>query len=399
MTEGGPIRLGELLIKAQILTPEQLQQAIKVAGETGLPIGRVLIMSGAMTDLELQSAIQAQSLIKDKVLSEDMALQALKIVAEKEIVLEHALQHLGLASKKTVTTAKLGELLLAAELVDGDKLEEALRTSQETGLPLGRILVLTQLVSDELLSAALTAQVLIRDAKISKEQAVEGLKSARRRRVSLEQSLMEQGFYRPPSRPSVKLGDLLMLAQLISDSELMAALELSLVRSQPIGQALVDTGKISPDVLEAALRFQEMVSNDTLSPTEAANALKMVAESGMSVSEALSHLRPAPAIEPPEGVRITDILKAAGFMTDNDIKGVPELESTDQNTVLNGLLARGMVSQDLLFACLRCQYLIMRGFLNMEHAIVALNHCEKNNVHFDEALEQLGWVRPTRMHL
>src|SRR6185369_13197020 len=148
---------------------------------------------------ELQSAIQAQSLIKGKVLSEDMALKALSIVAEKEIVLEHALQHLGLSSKKTVTTAKLGELLLAAELVDAEKLDEALRTSQETGLPLGRILVLTQLVSDELLSAALTAQVLIRDAKISKQQAVEGLKSARRRRVSLEQSLMEQGFYRPPS--------------------------------------------------------------------------------------------------------------------------------------------------------------------------------------------------------
>ncbi len=49
------LRLGELLTQVGIVKPHELTEAIQTSSETGLPIGRVLIMSGYLTDQELQA--------------------------------------------------------------------------------------------------------------------------------------------------------------------------------------------------------------------------------------------------------------------------------------------------------------------------------------------------------
>ena len=74
------LRLGELLTQVGIVQPNELAEAIQTSSETGLPIGRVLIMSGYLTDQELQAAVQAQSLVKDRVIELDLALKALQTV-------------------------------------------------------------------------------------------------------------------------------------------------------------------------------------------------------------------------------------------------------------------------------------------------------------------------------
>ena len=206
-------------------------------------------MSGYLTDLELRATVQVQSLLKDKLIEMDVAIEALTRVSQDDVSLDEALKSLGWVTKRTVQTAKLGELLFEADLITQSQLDEALRTSHETGLPLGRVLVLMQAISDDLLTAALTAQVLLRDGKVSREQVLQGLKSAKRRRVSIEVSLMDHGFYRPPVRQSVKLGELLVLSGLVNESDLMNALELGLLHEMPIGQVLVESGYITKEIL------------------------------------------------------------------------------------------------------------------------------------------------------
>jgi len=198
------------------------------------------------------------------------------------------LKKLGWSQPSRRVTAKLGELLLASELISQVQLNDALTTSQETGLPLGRVLVIKNVLSDELLSSALTAQILIRDGKVSKDHAVQGLKSAKRRRVSIEESLMEHGFYRPPVRQSVKLGELLVLGGLITETDVMGALEMGLLKEMPVGQVLVDMGLITQDSLTAALKLQNMVANGTLTPLQAAESMQEVAHKGSSVSKAVA---------------------------------------------------------------------------------------------------------------
>jgi CBS domain-containing protein len=395
MKEGSTvIKLGELLIRVGILKTNELEDAIRTAGETGLPIGRVLIMSGYMTDRELHAAVQAQSLIKDKVVEIETAFEALKQVSQEDVTLEQALRKRGWAGKKTADTAKLGELLRSSELVNDDQLNECLQTSQETGLPLGRILVLTQAISEELLAAALTAQILIRDGKVSKEQAIKGLRASKRRRVSLEESLIDQGFYKPPLRQTVKLGELFVLSGLVTDSDLMGALEIGLTREMPIGQVLVDCGYISREVLNTALKFQEMVVNGTLNALQASEALRQVATRSISMAQSVAELGLLKS-EQTETIKLGEILKAAGIVTEDDIKSAIDLSARNSALIGKILLVTGLINEQTLHASLRAQFLVREGFLRMEQAIIALNHCEKHSCSFDDAIQELGWTMPT----
>jgi CBS domain-containing protein len=353
-------------------------------------------MSGYLSDHELQSAVQAQSLIKDKIIDLELALKALWLVSKQNVALEDALKSLGWIAPSKKTSAKLGELLLGAELISEAQLNEALRTSHETGLPLGRILVLTQAVSDELLSAALTAQVLVRDGKVAREHAIQGLRSAKRRRVTIEVSLMDHGFYRPPFRQTVKLGELFVLSGLVNEGDLMNALELGLLRELPIGQVLVESGFISKEILDAGLKFQGMVANATLTAVQASEALRQVATHNISIAQAVAELgllKP----ETNDSIRLSDILKAAGVITDDDIRRAVELSWKNSALIGKMLLVTGMIDEAMLHASLRCQFLLREGFLNMEQAIVALSHCQRNRSSFDDALQELGWTVNTRM--
>ncbi|MBS2001334.1 MAG: hypothetical protein U0103_26255 [Candidatus Obscuribacterales bacterium] len=393
--ESKPIRLGELLTRVGLLRSHELTEAIQIAGETGLPIGRVLIMSGYLTDQELQAAVQAQSFIKDKVIDMDLAVNALQKVSQDDLTFEQALRQLGFTVKPSHQTAKLGELVIGAELVTQAQLNEALRTSQETGLPLGRVLVLTQALNDEMLSAALTAQVLVRDGKISRDQAIQGLKSAKRRRVTLEVSLMDHGFYRPPVRQSVKLGELLVLSGLVNEGDLMNALELGLLREQPIGQVLVESGYITKEILSASLKLQQMVTNGTLNALQASEAIRQVATRGVSMAQAVAELGLL-KFEANETIKLGEILTVSGVITDEDIKKAIDLSSRNSALVGKMLLVTGMIDEQMLHASLRCQFLLREGFLQMEQAKQALLHCQRNRCNFDDALRELGFETNTR---
>ena len=398
MTEqNSAIKLGELLVEAGALSDEDLLSATSTAGETGLPIGRVLIMSGYITDKELASAIQAQSMIKDEQVERTLAVKALKVVTKTEINFEEALRKEGWTKLKAASTAKLGELLKQSEVVSQDQLDEALKTSQETGLPLGRILVLTQAISNEMLSAALTAQILVRDKKVSIDQALEGLRSSLNRRVSLEVSLSDHGFYKPPSRHSVKLGELFVLSGLVTESDLMGALEIGLTREMAIGQVLVECGYVTSDVLNSALKFQEMVLNGTLTAIQAAESLRQVATRNISMAQAVAELESTK--EEGTSVNLADFLKVAGLVTEEDI--TKAIETSARNSALIGkiLLVSGFINEQTLHAAMRALFLMRDDFIKMEQAVVALNHCQKNQVSFDEALDELGWTMPTRISI
>ncbi|MGH9552152.1 MAG: hypothetical protein ACRD3W_22385, partial [Terriglobales bacterium] len=101
--------------------------------------------------------------------------------------------------------------------------------------------------------------------------------------------------------------------------------------------------------------------------------------------------------EPSETIKLGEILKAAGVITDDDIRRAVELSSRNSALIGKMLLVTGMIDEPMLHASLRCQFLLREGFLNMEQAIVALSHCQRNRVSLDDALQELGWTVNTRM--
>ncbi|HMP53489.1 MAG TPA: hypothetical protein PKD05_18215, partial [Candidatus Melainabacteria bacterium] len=182
------MRLGDLLTQAGLLEAKSLREAMMIAKQQGLPVGRVLIMAQFISEPNLQAAVQAQSLIKDGLTEADLAIEALKRCASESVTLDQALADLGWTGTSTTLSNKLGELIIEAGILTEDSLKEGLVQADQSGFPLGRVLVSMGLMSEQLLASALNAQILVRDGKISREQAIQGLKSCRDRQISIEES-------------------------------------------------------------------------------------------------------------------------------------------------------------------------------------------------------------------
>ena len=403
-TENPGLRLGDLLTNAGLLKPADLREAMMIARQQQLPVGRVLIMSGYLSEGQLQSAVQAQSMVKDGLIDFEGAIQALNYVATDHIPLDDALNKMGWSANAAQITNKLGEFLVDAGLVSAPDVQYALGRCQEIGLPLGRVLVVTGYLTEEMLTNALNAQVLVRDRKITREQANQGLRAALERQISLEQSLEEtQGQFL--GQTTVRLGELLMGANLIDEANLMSAVEIGLVKEQLIGQVLRDLGMISLEVLTAALELQSMVAYGTISTDQAMQALFKVHADQVSTNEALDSLsvaqvEEAAAAEAAEATIVAPViehiplyqfLQLGGLITQSDIEKAVHAGSKNTEIMGKMLALAGVMSHELVEASKQALGLIVKNTINMEQAIVALKNCKSNGVSLATAFKELGW--------
>jgi hypothetical protein len=285
-----PVLIGDLLVKAEMVTMRDMADSIPISLKTGLPIGRVMVGSGALTDMALQQALLAQSLVRDQLLSMDMAISALRLVGTRKMLLDTALRELGWKSESFELTNRLGQLLLDAGVLTTDQLTDALEAFYSAGLPLARILVLKGIISNMLAYAALQAQVLIRDGKITREQALEAVRTASMRRGTIEESPDLHGYLRLQSTHTVRLGELLVMGSWVTEIELLSAVEKSLFNGMPVGEVLVANGQISQERLDNALELQQMVTGGGLDPLQAGQAMKRMKASGISLKQALQEV-------------------------------------------------------------------------------------------------------------
>ncbi|MBX9693174.1 MAG: hypothetical protein K2Z81_12370, partial [Cyanobacteria bacterium] len=293
MTSGPQqIKLGDLLTRAGLLTGDELREGMLIAQQQALPVGRVLIMAQFITENSLQAAVQAQSLLKDGQVALEMAIDALKLTDTEQITLETALCKVGWSDKSAATTNKLGELLVESEMLTAEELESGLAQCTMSGLPLGRVLVSMGLMNEQLLSSALNAQILVRDEKISRQQAIQGLKASKERQISIEESLKESGL-QIGYKQSIRLGDLLVLAKLIQEKDIMEAVERGLVEEKPIGEVLVDQGLIPQSTLESALEMQKRVSAGEINKDICGKILELVCHERMTFEDAAKKISPA----------------------------------------------------------------------------------------------------------
>src|SRR5262249_12833286 len=180
------ILLGDLLVKGGLVHAALMADAVPISLKTGLPIGRVLVGSGSLSEADLQQALLAQSLLRDQLLTMELAVKALKQVAREHVSLEPALKNLGWQSEAFETANRLGQLLLGAELVSKRQLEQGLSVFYAAGLPLARVLVLKGVLSNFVAYSALSYQTLVRQGKLTRKQAIEALKTAANTRATID---------------------------------------------------------------------------------------------------------------------------------------------------------------------------------------------------------------------
>ncbi len=386
------IRLGILMIDAGLITRDELEDCLRMSRETGLPVGRMLLVSAKTTETVLQAAVQAQSLLKDGLIDLDTAYAALRIVKEEKKSFDSALKQLNIVIEE-VKINKLGQLLLASSFVTEDQLEEALAGSASTGLPFGRMLVLNGVINESQLAATLNAQILIRDDKITKEQAIDGLKQARRRQIAVEVPLMEKGFYRVQTRDAIRLGELLSLAGLISESQLLNAVELGLISQKPLGQVLIELNLVSEEILKVALQLQDLVMKGTLRPLQASQVLVHVRETGRSIPEAVAMIERGLTNETID-ITLKDFLMTVKTVTNDDIQTAFEVSVNNNQILGRMLLLSGIIDEPTLQAAMRLVFLVKGGLLTIEQAQQAFDYSTRHRATIDEALQELNIQQP-----
>jgi hypothetical protein len=384
------MRLGNLLIQLGLLSDADLSEASQLAIELSLPLGKVLVMSGFLTEIQLQAIVHAQSMLKDQIVTIAVTAEAIKLVSDDHITWEEALALAGWQQPDVLPANKLGKLLVEAQIVTEDQLDNALESSKTSNLPLGRILLLSKLISDAVLCSCLNAQVLLRDGKITREQAINALRSAHQRRLSVEQALLEQGLYRNSPKARIRIGEMFVLAGIINESTIMDAIETGLISDTPVGQVLLKSGHITMNLLDTALKLQELVDNGTVTPINSAEVLRVSQVRNIPLSQAVAEMG-LQKTQTFAGVTLSDLLKLSGIITEDDVQEA--FRQTLHNGSLMGkiLSVTGCIDDNTLSAAMRCQTLIKQGSLQQDQAIVVLNYCEKMHCSLEDALAVLGW--------
>ncbi|HMO20468.1 MAG TPA: hypothetical protein PKC98_05815, partial [Candidatus Melainabacteria bacterium] len=181
-------RLGELLLGAGIISPDVLTHSIAIARRAAMPIGRVLIMSGHVSDLDITCALETQSSIRDGAIDERLARQLLRFSHVHQCSIDEAYRLNGIA-RELGPLSRFGKLVLAAGVGDESGLKCALKHCESTNLPLGKALVSLNLISEERHVDCMNLQILVRDEKITFLNAVKALQAANEEGIELEKAL------------------------------------------------------------------------------------------------------------------------------------------------------------------------------------------------------------------
>jgi signal transduction histidine kinase len=314
---GTNILIGDLLVRAELITAAQLAEALPIAKKTGLPVGRILIEGGNVNERVLRATVVAQSLVRDGMLHTELAIKALKLLARSDLSLEAALKRLEWRSEYYQTTNKLGHILLDAQCLGREQLAAALEVCFASGLPLGRVLVLRKVVPEVVAYAALSAQVLLREGKIPRNEAVSAVKLAGSMKCTIQTWLEHGGMLPATEQGVIRLGELLSLAGIVTELDLLSAVERGLLEEKPIGQILIHAGLINEKILAAALELQQRVNRRELGSFEAASQLADAATKGGELEEGAS----AP-IEPFKDRGLSQLLSLVGLSDADDPKAL-----------------------------------------------------------------------------
>lgn len=284
------IKVGELLVKAGVITDDDLKAAVETARKDGLHLGLALVKNGCLTIDQLRAAIDAQAALKDKQCDARTGFRALRRAAKTKNTFEISLGEVKRSASQGGPSNKLGGMLLEANLITWEQFQAALTQSLTSGLPLGRCLVLDNAISAPVLELALELQIRVRDEVTKRDEAVQLLKGdiQNSRKAILEG---ETGSLNKDARKhTVRVGELLVKSGAVAQHEVLEAQESAVANGQRIGQALLSRGLIQHATLEAALAVQQMIDNSFITEEQASLCLARVHSMRSPLSQAMVDL-------------------------------------------------------------------------------------------------------------
>jgi len=377
------LRIGEILQAVGLVTEAQLKEAIRLAGEVALPLGRAVVLYGFLSQYDLDMALEIQSLVKNKGMPLETGMRAFKMAKREGMDLGAALESVGYTgSTVSMTASRLGTMLLDCGLVTPPQLEVAQRASYETGQPMGKMLVVMGVMPQHQVDEALEVQKSFREERITYSQALAQLTPPPETKAAIAKTI-STSVADKVSQKKIRLGELLLLSGLITDTDIMNALEYGLTRAdQPFGKSLIELGLLTQSLLDLALNLQELICDGTVQLDSACDTLYSYSLTRKADGE-------IPLMETPP-LRLGELLKLSGIVTDTEITQAIELSSRYPSVIGKMLVISGSISEATLLAALRCQFLLRRQMITVDQAVEALHHADEHRMSLDDSLEEIG---------
>lgn len=287
--------LGELLLEAGVISPLILNNSVFMAQRTNTKLGRILVMSGHLTELDVDSALKAQKYLREGNLNLKLATELLQYGHEHQLSMDESYLANYSVHRQHGYVSKLGKLLLAAQIIDDVQLDVTMNYAQRTSYPLGQALIHMRYLTEETLISCFNLQVLIRDGYIYFLDAVKLLRLVVNEGETLEHLLRLLGL-RANSMDvhTPRIGELLVSANALSHEDSLIIAELGLETDVQFGRLVSTYHLVSENVLDAAVQLQRQFHEDPLlTRAQATHMLEMVHTSGNTldwVQEELANL-------------------------------------------------------------------------------------------------------------
>lgn len=282
--------LTRLLLESQMINQEQLGRALTRSSESGMQMGRILVLNRDLSSWMMLSALNAQILVRDGKITKEQAVQALTTVGRRRVSIEQALFELGLYREPPGQTVKIGELCQMAGFMGESDMLECLEIEIVKEKQFGQILLEQGHVTHPLLEAAVYLQDMVANDTLRAYQAAEALRQVRVREVSVYQSVAE---LQPPPQltpPHLKLSELLDQAGVANKAAIAQVSDATEDSSIRLGKKLLGAGLVTESMLYTALRCNSLLREGFVSNDQAVNILQYAQKAGTSIDEALVKL-------------------------------------------------------------------------------------------------------------
>lgn len=386
--------LGDLAVQLEAVSSEQVVQSLAISSDTGLPLGRVLVLSGLISENDLSNLILCQSLLREDLVQLEQVRNAFLRVRGSGRRLEDALLELGWERSLEKQLSPLGELLVSSAVITESQLDTYLRQQERVRLPLGRMLVSAGVMTDAFLSTALNVQMMIRQKRLSREEAVDVLVEARKRQLAQSNVPRAKNFYEQPVLNVPKLGELLVLSGLLSERKLLEALELSIIGRKSIGEILLEKRYLTKTQLDNILLLQSSLAEGIIKLPQLKSVLRRL-EDGFSLSDAIGQATEQVAVDTGEARVLTffEFLKSLDHTSGTNIDQAFEMAKKNQRLVKQALLISGMLDEPTIELMEQCYALYEDRRYSFDAASTLFEYSRRRGISVSDALEELRWLK------
>jgi hypothetical protein len=282
--------LTELLLSTGLITNEQLGRAVIKAKDTGMQMGRILVLNRDLSGWVMGAALTAQLLVRDSRITKEQAAQALMTVVRRRVSIEQALFELNLLTEKPGQTVRIGELVLMAGFLTEGEILECLELQLIKEKQFGQILLEQGLVTQDLLEAAVVMQDMVANNTVRAFKAAEALRQVKYRGISVYQAVAELSPGPKTADQNLTPASLLVEAGLISHDELVKICDPGEKSGIKIGRKLLTAKVLSEAMLYSVLRLLSLSSQGYISSEQAITALNKCKSESLTLDETFTKL-------------------------------------------------------------------------------------------------------------